>query len=91
MSSNSSAVDAIGVPAALEGLAEELIEAAHASLKAARALRGENPTPAKQYNELEKLVEEYTDVYFYAQELGLEPNLALLEQKRKRFKERIDG
>ena len=38
-------IDEIGVPAMLEQLAEECSELAHASLKLARKIRGENPTP----------------------------------------------
>ena len=38
-------IDTIGLPAMLEQLAEECSELAQASLKYARLLRGENPTP----------------------------------------------
>ena len=38
-------VDRIGKPALLEQTAEECTELAHACLKEARRLRGENPTP----------------------------------------------
>ena len=38
-------VDRIGLPALLEQTAEECTELAHACLKEARRLRGENPTP----------------------------------------------
>ena len=38
-------IDSIGLPAVLEQLAEECSELAQASLKYARLLRGENPTP----------------------------------------------
>ena len=38
-------VDRIGKPAMLEQTAEECAELAHACLKEARRLRGENPTP----------------------------------------------
>jgi uncharacterized protein (DUF1800 family) len=39
-------VEKIGTPAALEQLAEECAELQHATLKMARKMRGENPTPA---------------------------------------------
>lgn len=38
-------IEAIGLPAVLEQCAEELAELTQASLKMARKLRGENPTP----------------------------------------------
>lgn len=50
-------IDEIGVPAMLEQLAEECSELAQASLKLARKIRGENPTP-KDITELVKNLEE---------------------------------
>ena len=41
-------VETIGEAAALEQLAEEATELAHAALKLARAMRKENPTPVKK-------------------------------------------
>lgn len=38
-------VDAIGLPAVLEQLAEECCELGQAALKLSRIMRGENPTP----------------------------------------------
>ena len=38
-------VDRIGLPATLEQTAEECAELAHACLKEARRMQGENPTP----------------------------------------------
>ena len=51
-----------GTPAVLEQLAEECMELAHASMKLARKLRGESPTP-KPINEcIDAVTEETADV-----------------------------
>ena len=55
-------IDEIGVPAMLEQLAEECAELAHASLKLARKIRGENPTPKDIPELIENLEEESADV-----------------------------
>ena len=56
-------IDSIGLPAVLEQLAEECSELAQASLKYARLLRGENPTPKTRQECLEAITEETADVY----------------------------
>jgi len=61
----------IGDPALCEGLAEEAIELAHAALKTARILRGENPTPVRLENAIRAMAEEYTDLEIYAHVLGV--------------------
>lgn len=53
----------IGDPAMLEQCAEECMELAHACLKMARKMRGENYTPKTEAEILENLKEEYVDVY----------------------------
>ena len=55
-------IDEVGVPAMLEQLAEECSELAHASLKLARKIRGENPTPKDIPELIENLEEETADV-----------------------------
>lgn len=55
-------IDAIGLPAVLEQCAEELAELTQASLKMARKLRGENPTPMTHAQAAEHLHEELGDV-----------------------------
>ena len=55
-------LEAIGEPAALELLAEECTELAHAALKLARAERLENPTPKTQSDCREEIFEEVADV-----------------------------
>lgn len=55
-------IDKIGLPATLELLAEECTELAQASLKMARVLRGENPTPVTEAEALDGITEEMADV-----------------------------
>lgn len=55
-------IDEIGAPAMLEQLAEECAELAHASLKLARKIRGENPTSKDIPELIENLEEESADV-----------------------------
>lgn len=55
-------VDRIGLPALLEQTAEECAELAHACLKEARRLRGENPTPCTEEECYSKIVAEEADV-----------------------------
>ena len=54
--------ECIGKPALLEQLAEECTELAQASLKYARVLRGENPTPVSAGDARMELIEEMADV-----------------------------
>lgn len=63
-------VDQIGEAAALEQLAEEATELAHAALKLARITRGENPTPVNRKKALNALIEELGDVRLCAAVLG---------------------
>lgn len=55
-------ISQIGLPAALEQLAEECCELGQAALKLARFLRGENPTRSNEYEIQESLKEEFADV-----------------------------
>ena len=59
----------IGLPAMLEQTAEECTELAHACLKLARIVRGENPTPAKKIEMLDAVEEEVADVMICVDEL----------------------
>ena len=54
-------IEAIGLPAVLEQCAEELAELTQASLKMARKLRGENPTPVTHAQAAAHLHEELGD------------------------------
>lgn len=62
--------------ALLENLAEECAELAHAALKEARRLRGENPTPATAEECQKALVEEGADVMNM---LGLATELEIID------------
>lgn len=55
----------IGVPAALEGCAEECSELSQACLKLARKIRNENPTPTDLDSLMMSLNEEIADVLIY--------------------------
>ena len=55
-------INSIGFPAYLEHIAEEVAELAQASLKYARVLRGENPTPTTIYDANEHFCEEMANV-----------------------------
>lgn len=86
----------IGKPAALEQLAEELIEAAHAALKLARILRKENPTPASETDTRNALQEEIGDINLCL--TVLEPYVSLYHpvtkatmlEKGDRWRKRLD-
>jgi len=88
-------VKKIGLPAALEQLAEECCELGQATLKLARKLRGENPTP-KSIGECETdLLEETGDVLVCLNTLGeagviiKETVDSIIEAKNKRWQERL--
>ena len=88
-------IDTIGLPAVLEQLAEECSELAQASLKYARLLRGENPTPKTEQECLEALTEEMADVELCNSLLmggdyvDFDAVMELIEVKDKRWHERI--
>lgn len=60
---NDEIVKIIGEPAVFELLAEECSELAHSSLKMARVIRGENPTPMTASLAADRWLEEMADVY----------------------------
>ena len=88
-------LDIIGLPALLEQLAEECAELAQASLKYARLLRGENPTPKTEQECLESLTEEMADVELCNSLLmggdyvDFDAVMELIEVKDKRWHERL--
>lgn len=84
-------IEKIGVPAALEQLAEEATELAQAALKHARKLRGENYTPKKDEELIHNVIEEYTDVIVCAMCLDLNPDFEIMFSKMKRWEERIQN
>lgn len=73
-----------------EHLAEEATELAHACLKYARALRGENPVSfdvGKVYNNIE---EELSDILNVAEVLNRHPNEEIRKMKMQRWIERLN-
>ena len=79
----------IGDAAMFEQLAEECSELAQAAQKAARKLRGDNPTPKSRAEIGEALIEEYTDVTICAEELGLKADPVIAAKKYIRWQQRI--
>lgn len=88
-------IEKIGEPAALELLAEECTELAHACLKLARVMRGENPTPKTKDECRKRVAEEIADVSLtmceldpvWLQEEAIEK---ISDQKYKRMIERLE-
>lgn len=86
----------IGVPALLEQTAEECVELAHACLKAARKMRGENYTPNTVEDILEELTEELADVQLCMNEvmntclISYEAVDSELLRKQKRWEDRLN-
>lgn len=87
--------DYIGTPALLEQFAEECSELAQSSLKYARKLRRENPTPKTEQEILDNLHEEIADVLVCIDEL-VKSNLIvsgyinlIRDKKTKRWYERV--
>ena len=81
--------DSLSKASLLEQLAEEATELAKASLKYARILRGENPTPVTTEEAMANLREELTDVVIVEDVLNLAPDLSLYENKLNRWTNRI--
>ena len=89
-------VKKVGLPAMLEQLAEECSELAQASLKYARLLRGENPTPKTEEECLMALTEEIADVDLCISELMMEglvdsnKVIDIIDQKGNRWLDRLE-
>lgn len=82
----------IGIPALLEQSAEECVELAHALLKEARRLRGENPTPKSEEECYASIEEELGDVFICITELsqaGYLLDMPTMRSKRERWSKRI--
>lgn len=88
--------DYIGTPALLEQLAEECTELAQASLKYARKLRRDNPTPKNVGEIIDDFQEEMADVLVCIDELTKSKLIdykyvvRIKQEKRKRWYERIE-
>lgn len=88
-------IEKIGEPATLELLDEECTELAHACLKLARVMRGENPTPKTKDECRKRVVEEMADVELTMWELDpawlQEEDIEKISgQKYKRMIERLE-
>ena len=68
-----------------EQLAEECTELAKECMKMARIIRDDNPTPANADEQLNKIIEEYSDVDLAAKALGLEVNYDFEQEKLYRW------
>lgn len=83
----------IGKPAVLEQLAEECCELAQISLKRARILRGENPTPKTitetDANFLEEIADVLNCISVIADELDMNKVRNVQKKKLNRWKKRI--
>lgn len=82
-------VDLIGKAPVYEQLAEECAELAQASLKMARIIRNENPTPVTQAEAEKQLTEEFTDIFQCALELQLKIDFEQIDEKDTRWRKRI--
>ena len=89
-------IDKIGIPALLEQTAEECTELAQASLKLARKMRGNNPTPKDVPELIENLEEEVADVDICIRLLAddgiidTDNVIDVIEAKEKRWMKRIE-
>lgn len=74
----------ISEPARLECLAEECTELAHAALKLARILRGENPTDASLEETRANVMEEACDVCLCLDmtDISLDPDIRMRKLER---------
>ena len=72
-----------------EQLAEECGELAHACLKKARKIRGENPTPLSSEDIDGMIEEEYTDVMLVCEMIGLSIDRDAYYKKIDRWAERL--
>lgn len=90
-------IDSIGLPAVLEQLAEECSELAQASLKYARLLRGDNPTPKTKEQCIDDLTEEIADVLlcinilYYSEIINEDHIVDIMNSKLARWKKRLEA
>lgn len=86
-------LEKIGTAAMLEMTAEECIELAHVCLKAARIIRGDNPTDDNMSLVMDHMHEEIADVQICIDELRPvhEEVEKWKERKIERMKERLSG
>lgn len=72
-----------------EMLAEEATELAQASLKMARILRGENPTPVGAQDAFKTIEEEWNDLYLVTRVLSLTTDYVSMKHKAERWIKRL--
>ena len=72
-----------------EMLAEEATELAHASLKMARLIRNENPTPVSFEEAFGNVQEEWNDLYLVQKVLSLTTDYVAINRKLDRWVERL--
>ena len=72
-----------------EQMAEECVELAHACMKMARILRGDNPTPADKRTAFNRITEELSDLYVCRCTLNLHPNIRIADMKAERWLSRL--
>lgn len=72
-----------------EMLAEEATELAQASLKMARIIREENPTPVDPLDALKSIEEEWNDLYLVNRVLSLSTDYVAMKHKAERWIERL--
>lgn len=82
-------INLIGEAALYEQLAEECVELAKESLKMARIIRNENPTPSTKEEVSLKITEEFTDVIQCSNELNLSIDQKQMIKKDDRWRKRI--
>lgn len=82
-------LDSMSEAALYEQLAEECCELAHACLKKARLIRGENPTPLGSYDIDCMIEEEYTDVSLVSSMLDLNVDENMYWKKIDRWADRL--
>jgi len=81
--------DTLSEAALCEQLAEECGELAHACLKKARKIRGENPTPLTENDIDDMIEEEFTDVMLVCNMLGLSIDFGTYYKKIDRWADRL--
>lgn len=79
----------IGLPAMYEQLAEECAELAQASLKMARILRGENPTPKTRFDVGCNIEEEFNDILLVSSLLKIRADTSMMDRKLARWEQRL--
>lgn len=78
------------IAAMYEMMAEECCELAHACLKVARIVRGENPTPVKMREAKGRVIEEWSDLLLVGEVLGVKADETMIDHKLARWIKRLE-